>query len=348
MIINDRVYGTVKIDEPVLLELINSKPIQRLKGINQAGAAQYTIKGKNVSRYEHSLGVMILLKKLNASIEEQIAGLLHDIPHTAFSHVIDFAFPSKDHDFHEKFHEKIINESEIPNILKKHGIDTNKILDKHNFPLLEKKLPDLCADRIDYTLRDITAVYGNLTDLQSKSAIEIHKKITRYISTLIVYKNEIIFSNKDMAKEFAEDFIKFDEESWSHPIEVTLFQLLADAMKLGLDSGILTEQDLFQNDEFVYNKLKNSNNQQILKKLEMISPNLEIIDNPNDHDFFSKNKLRYVDPKFIIMTKLQSNEARDTTLQTKRVSEEFPDFLEFMNKHIEKIEKGNFIKIKKW
>ena len=39
--INDRVYGKIVIDEPVLIELINSKPVQRLKGINQAGASKY-------------------------------------------------------------------------------------------------------------------------------------------------------------------------------------------------------------------------------------------------------------------------------------------------------------------
>ena len=118
MNINDKVYGEITIDEPVLLELIQSKPIQRLKGINQAGASQYALKHKTISRYEHSVGVMILLKKLNASVEEQIAGLLHDIPHTAFSHVIDFAFKDTDHkhEFHEKFHEQIILQSEMKTI----------------------------------------------------------------------------------------------------------------------------------------------------------------------------------------------------------------------------------------
>ena len=160
MIINDRIYGTTKIQEPVLIDLIDSYPLQRLKGINQAGASQYAIKGKDVTRYEHSLGVMILLKKLNASLEEQIAGLLHDTPHTAFSHVIDFVFKSKNHDFHEKFHEEIITNSEIPTILKEYGFDTERFFNESNFPLLEKPLPDLCADRIDYTLRDLVASYG--------------------------------------------------------------------------------------------------------------------------------------------------------------------------------------------
>jgi len=67
--INDRVYGSINIDEPVLLELMVSEPLKRLKNINQAGASKYAIAGKTVSRYEHSLGVMILLSILGAAME---------------------------------------------------------------------------------------------------------------------------------------------------------------------------------------------------------------------------------------------------------------------------------------
>lgn len=320
--INDRVYGKNKIQEPILIELINSKPIQRLKGINQAGASQYAIEGKTVTRYEHSLGVMILLKKLGASVEEQIAGLLHDIPHTAFSHVIDFVFKNTNHEFHEKFHEEIILQSEIPTILKKFNFDIGRILDEHNFPLLEKPLPDLCADRIDYTLRDMVASEG------------FSNKINSYISSFIVHNNEIIINEKLIAKDFSEDYLRMDEEKWSHPLEVALFQILADAIKIALKEKILTEKDLFEDDLFVYTKLEKSGNQLILKKLDMLSPNLKIIDDPNDFHFHSRNKLRYINPKF-----LNSNGTIN------RVTDKFIDFSDKIVKHKEWIEKGNFVKI---
>ncbi|MBT4824807.1 HD domain-containing protein [Candidatus Woesearchaeota archaeon] len=324
MEINDRVYGKITINEPVLIELINSKPIQRLKGINQAGASQYVIKGKTVTRYEHSLGVMILLKKLGATIEEQIAGLLHDIPHTAFSHVIDFVFKKHqhNHDFHEKFHEKIILQSEIPQILEKFGFDINNIIDENNFPLLEKELPDLCADRIDYTLRDITASYG------------FSKKMNDYISSFIIHNNEIIINNEQIAKMFAEDYLKTDQEKWSHPLEVALFQILADAIRIALDEKIIIEKDLFEDDLFVYTKLKESKNQQILEKLKMINPNLKIIDDPNDFDFHSRNKLRYINPKYLNPDK-----------SINRVADKFKDFADKLAKHKEWVKKGNFVKI---
>src|SRR3989344_5458970 len=91
--LNNKLYGRYKITEAVLIDLINSKALQRLKGIHQAGAwnLHYSFK-KSFTRYDHSLGVMLLLRKFGASIEEQIHGLLHDISHTAFSHVADFVF----------------------------------------------------------------------------------------------------------------------------------------------------------------------------------------------------------------------------------------------------------------
>lgn len=322
MIIDDRVYGRIEIKEPVLIDLIGSYPVQRLKGINQAGASQYAIKGKDVTRYEHSLGVMILLNKVNASLEEQIAGLLHDTPHTAFSHVIDFVFKSKNQDFHEKFHKEIITNSEIPAILKEYGFDVERLFDEFNFPLLEKSLPDLCADRIDYTLRDLVASYG------------FHDKINKYISSFIVKDNEIIIKEEKIAKEFAEDYLMMNETKWAHPLEITLFQILADAIKIALNSEVISQKDLFEDDAFLYDKLKESNNPEILNKLEMLNPNLEITNDPNDYDFYSKAKLRYINPKFI-----------DSYDAVKQVTDVYPDFKAMLEKHNDTVENGNFIKI---
>ncbi len=38
---------------------------------------------------------MMLVNRLGGSLEEQIAALLHDVSHTAFSHVIDYVLEQK-------------------------------------------------------------------------------------------------------------------------------------------------------------------------------------------------------------------------------------------------------------
>lgn len=155
IIVLDRIYGITKIDSPVLIELIRSKPVQRLKKISQFGVPDEFYHLKNYSRYEHSLGVMLLLKQLGASEEEQIAGLLHDVSHTAFSHVVDWVIGTGHvEDYQDTQHKDVIASSKITNILKRYGYNPHKIADYHHFPLLERELPIVCADRADYSLRE--------------------------------------------------------------------------------------------------------------------------------------------------------------------------------------------------
>src|SRR3954447_15989687 len=74
---HDRVYGEVAIEEPGILDLISSPTFERLKGIRQAGPSALTFPFKNVTRFEHSLGVFLLLRRLGPDRREQVAGLLH-------------------------------------------------------------------------------------------------------------------------------------------------------------------------------------------------------------------------------------------------------------------------------
>ncbi|MGL5087707.1 MAG: hypothetical protein ACRC68_18655 [Clostridium sp.] len=70
MRIVDSIYGKFEI-ESVFEDLINTKEIQRLKGIHQGGAS-YLINPKwNVTRYEHSIGTMLFIRLMGGSIEER-------------------------------------------------------------------------------------------------------------------------------------------------------------------------------------------------------------------------------------------------------------------------------------
>lgn len=61
MIISDVLYGEFEVDQ-VVEELILSKSVQRLKGIHQTGASYLVNKEWNVTRFDHSVGVMLLVK----------------------------------------------------------------------------------------------------------------------------------------------------------------------------------------------------------------------------------------------------------------------------------------------
>ena len=197
------IYGKFKIENPLALELIKSPSLQRLKDIDQVGFLPVfekilSQKIKKLTRFEHSLGVFILLRKFKASFEEQIAGLLHDVSHGVFSHAIDYVVDEgseKDQSFQDKILKSFIKNSEIPSIFKKYNLNLDYILEKENFPLLEKDLPDLCADRIDYSLRSAVC-----------NGVISKKEVKYFLKNLSVYNNLWVFKNFQSAKKYAKLF----------------------------------------------------------------------------------------------------------------------------------------------
>lgn len=158
VVINDIVYGERDITDPVILELLETPSVLRLQNISQFGVPDQYNHKKGYMRYDHSVGVMLLLRMLGAPLEEQVSGLLHDASVLAFSHVTDWIFGkgrSGDEGYHDSIHQEFIGETEIPGILMKHGLPVDRVLDEHNYKLLEKEIPELCADRVDYSLREL-------------------------------------------------------------------------------------------------------------------------------------------------------------------------------------------------
>lgn len=282
MRLDDPVHGTAEIDEPVLQELVDSAPVQRLKGVNQAGPQTYFLDlDKPVSRFDHSVGVMVLLRQHGAPLEEQIAGLLHDVPHTAFSHVVDFVFETENHEYHERFLEDVVKGSEVPSILDRHGFDVDRILDEDNFPLLERDLPDLCADRIDYFLRDMQEVAG--------------EDVAELRGALATHDGRFVLDDRDAAERYALKYIEADERFWADPLEMAVWHLFARAIRRALDTGVLDHDDLFLTDDEVFEMITAADDPVIRDLLETLD-GLEIVIDPDDPDFRATTKPRYVDP----------------------------------------------------
>ena len=283
--IEDPVYGKHLINEKVLIELIESKLMQRLKYVHQAGPTPFFIEDKlSITRFEHSIGVMLLLRKFNASLEEQIAGLLHDVPHTAFSHVADFVFENEGHEYHEKFLEEIIYDSEIPEILEREGLEIEYILDEDNFGLLERDLPKLCADRLDYSMRDLKS----------------HKNYSmdKFLEGLDVKEGEFVFDNFEKAEEFGLNFIELDETVYASPLEVTIHEVFADIVRKALELEEITEDDLFTTDRELMEKLREIDCEEIQMKFELLDSGLEIETEADDYDIHGSTKARALDPSF--------------------------------------------------
>ncbi|WP_270606823.1 HD domain-containing protein [Bacillus mobilis] len=288
MVISDVIYGEFKVDQ-VVEELILSKSVQRLKGVHQNGASYLMNEKWNVTRFDHSVGAMLLIKKLGGSVEEQIAGLLHDVSHTAFSHVIDYVFDNEDESYHEEIFSSVVKNSEIPAILSKYGYNYEDILlDDSKWTLLEKSAPELCADRVDYTLRDMHT-YGYI------SLEEVHS----FLEDVIAVDGKMVLQSIQAAEWFTETYYKEVIDFFMKPMNIYGNDMLAKTLKLALHKKVIHAADFLLEDDELISKLQHWSDPEVHALLRKVHPNVKVKEDRNDYDLYQKNKVRLIDPPLL-------------------------------------------------
>lgn len=289
MNIKDSIYGQFTV-EPVIRELINTKEIQRLKNIHQGGASYLVNPLWNVTRYDHSIGVMLLIRIMGGCVEEQIAGLLHDISHTAFSHVVDFTLNNREENYHEKIFEQVILDSDIANILDSYGYDFKEIIfNESKWTILEKSAPSICADRVDYTLRDMF-YYGAITK----------KDIDAFIESLSIVNGEMVIKSLKSAEWFVDIYYKEVIDFFMDPLNVYAYDRLSKALKIALDLKEMDLEDLLRDDDYVLNLLKKSTSKEIIRLIDSLNYNVKVKEDSCNYDIHQVNKLRTIDPSVFI------------------------------------------------
>ncbi|MBF2088016.1 MAG: HD domain-containing protein [Synechococcales cyanobacterium K44_A2020_017] len=182
---HDPLHGAIALDrsDPVewlLIQLIDTPALQRLRRIRQLGPASLTFHGAESSRFTHSLGVMAIARRAFDHLANRYhelrphraavlcAALLHDVGHGPFSHTSEEIFGCH----HEAWTMRILNES--PSV--RHLLDAfdptliqqlEQIYSKqHPIPCIWQLVSSqLDCDRLDYLMRDsymTGASYGSL------------------------------------------------------------------------------------------------------------------------------------------------------------------------------------------
>lgn len=294
-----KVYGKVEITEPVIIELINSSSLQRLKKIDQAGYIEPYFPGSRTTRFEHSIGVYILLRKFKVSIGEQILGLIHDVSHSAFSHTIDYVLDEGDeakHNYQDNIFKNYVLNSGIPKILEKYNINTRYIINEKNFSLQEKELPDICADRIDYSLRSLIS-YKESTKKEVKNILE----------NLTTINKRWVFKNFSTAEKYSKLFLLLNKKYYSGIQSGVMFLTVGNYIKYALEKNYIKKDDLYTNDEYVMQKInKNLKNDKNLNKLwKRMNDGHNFENNEKQYDYHVFCKSRIVDPIVMQNNKLQ-------------------------------------------
>jgi HD superfamily phosphohydrolase len=101
-VFNDPIYGFIRINDPLILELIETPYFQRLRRIAQVGLSSLVYPGAHHTRFHHALGCVHLMQQSISVLQSkgvaisaaesralQIAILLHDIGHGPFSHAME-------------------------------------------------------------------------------------------------------------------------------------------------------------------------------------------------------------------------------------------------------------------
>lgn len=165
LIINDPVYGFIRVTSEVLRCIIDHPYFQRLGRIRQLGMSSFVYPGALHTRKEHSLGTMHLMQTAIKCLQEKgetlsdldieaasAAALMHDLGHCPFSHILEGALICNCH--HENISMLLMEK------LNKHldGRLSNAIdiySGKHPRKFLHELVcSQLDVDRLDYLCRD--------------------------------------------------------------------------------------------------------------------------------------------------------------------------------------------------
>ena len=101
-IFSDPVHGFISVPKNLILALIQTPEVQRLRRIRQLGVGYLVFPGAEHTRFGHALGAMALMQDALSSLTEKgtpisaeehtaalAAALLHDIGHGPFSHTLE-------------------------------------------------------------------------------------------------------------------------------------------------------------------------------------------------------------------------------------------------------------------
>lgn len=168
-VFKDPVHRYIHVRDRAIWDLIATPEFQRLRRIKQLGTTNLTFHGAEHSRFNHSLGVYEIVRRITANFatrerwnrEQRLlclcAALLHDLGHGPFSHSFEKVFKLD----HEQFTQQIIlGDTKVNTILKKIAPDfPGKVADVIAKTYSDKLVVSLIssqidADRMDYLQRD--------------------------------------------------------------------------------------------------------------------------------------------------------------------------------------------------
>jgi hypothetical protein len=235
---------------------------------------------------------MILTRILGGSVIEQSAGLLQDISHTAFSHTVDYVYGDRSESFHESIFAMVMAASDIPDILSHHGLTWEHLFCPEHLIRIDIPAPSLCADRVDYTLRDLLRL-GYISSEEAQ----------QFVAALHFTNGVTAVEGVPLALKFVEWYRYLVSEVFMNALELFAHDELSRIIKLALENQVINAADLRETDDIIIAKIESSN----ILGLELMrlraTRTVCTAENPESRRVFSK--ARIVDPHVLVDKQVQ-------------------------------------------
>lgn len=278
-----------------LIPYMKSDCLQRLQKVDMNCGVNYTSLPlfkdiRPYTRFDHSLRTALLCWKLTKDRRQALACLFHDCSTPAFSHTIDFLHGDTMHQEYteEKTEAFIRKDKAIVEQLRNDGIEVTDISDYHIYPICDNKAPCLCCDRLEYTLSN--AVNYGFTDTSTVNDI---------VNDIVIEKNEqneeeLCFKSKEYAYAFCDLSLKCGT-IYSSCMDRYAMQRLSEILKQAITLQIISEKDLYEDEQHVISLLENSKFSYLWERYTKLS-HIQIFDNKIEGSLNLQVKKRYVDP----------------------------------------------------
>tara|TARA_B100000424_G_scaffold119979_1_gene90637 strand:+ start:2787 stop:3959 length:1173 start_codon:yes stop_codon:yes gene_type:complete len=235
--VRDSIHDYIDLDD-LESSLVDTEPYQRLRWIKQLGSANLVYPGANHTRLEHSIGVSHLVKQMASQSDVpkdeiplvSVAGLLHDLGHSPYSHLADELPFGKDH---VEVTQDIINSSQISDILSDQGLDINEVCNlikgDHKYGSLISG--DIDGDRLDYLMRD-----SHYTGV--KTGVDTGRLVTK----MSIADNELVIgeSGLPVVETFLTSRSIMFPTVYFHPFSRGAELMLARATSAAIDNDVFT------------------------------------------------------------------------------------------------------------